>query len=174
MNTNSETTDPQNQNPFRQVDRRYITLSRLTGLIAATVFSGALLVGGSVYFLTQDLNWISWVVAGLAIASTLFLFTMAIIWPALSYRRLRWRLSETGLEIHRGVLWRHQISIPVARVQHADVAQGPLQRQFGLGTLIVHTAGTQNSSIELDGLKHEFAVQLRNEIVKQKEQADVV
>ena len=148
--------------------------SRLTGLIFVTILSAGLSVGVLIYFLTQPLSWISWLILGSALASILGMFILAIVWPAISYRCLRWRVGETGLEIHRGVLWRHQISVPVARVQHADVSQGPLQRQFELGTLIVHTAGTQNASVELDGLAHAFAVQLRDEIVKQKELVDVV
>ena len=159
---------------FRQVDRRYVTLNRITGGIFALLVSIAMAVAVIFYLLARQADWIGWTVAAFAVATALGLLILAIVWPAWSYSRLRWRIGEVGLEIHRGVLWRHQISIPVARVQHADVSQGPLQRQFGLGTLIVHTAGTQNSSVELDGLAHGLAVELRDQIVKQKEATDVV
>ena len=174
MNTASETNETNAEPLFRKVDRRYIILSRITGLIVAALMSTGLFIGTLIYWFVQEFNWISWTIGAAALTGIVFLFVLAIFWPNLDYNNLRWRLGDIGLEIHRGVLWRHQISVPVARVQHADVAQGPLQRHFGLGTLIVHTAGTQNSSVELDGLNHDLAVRLRDEIVKQKESVDVV
>ncbi len=89
------------------------------------------------------------------------------------YRTTRWRLNDSGLEIQRGVWWKHRIAIPTTRVQHVDVSQGPLQRVFRLGTLTVHTAGTKNASIELAGLEHEQAILLRDELIEQKGTADV-
>jgi len=168
---NAELNETSIETSFQHVDRRYVMLHRITGLIVAIVVSCGMFVGNLIYWVTQQFNWIA---AAAALTVVILLVLLAVIWPAFAYRRLRWRLGEMGLEIHRGVLWRHQISVPVARVQHADVAQGPLQRYFDLGTLIVHTAGTQNSSVELDGLTHELAVQLRDQIVKQKVAGDVV
>ena len=97
----------------------------------------------------------------------------AHFWPAIKYRNTSWRLSEVGVEIHRGVWWKHRIAIPVARLQHVDVSQGPVQRMFGLGTLTVHTAGTKNSSVVLDGLEHDTAMNLRDQLIAQKEALDV-
>ena len=174
MNITQETIETSSERDFRQVDRRYITLSRVTNVIFALIVSIGLAFATVAYWASMQWDWISWAIGIAAVFLTLLLWIVAIVWPALSYQRLSWRMGDFGLEIHRGVLWRHQISIPVARVQHADVSQGPLQRQFGLGTLIVHTAGTQNSSVELDGLAHELAVDLRDQIVKQKELVDVV
>jgi len=94
-------------------------------------------------------------------------------WPPIEHRHVRWRMNETGLEIHRGVLWRHRIAVPLARVQHVDVGQGPLQRLFDLGTLTLHTAGTQFASIELEGLQHSVALQLRDRLIEQKDSLDV-
>ena len=159
---------------FQNVDRRSVLLNRIMSFVFAVFVSFGLIIGTIVCFANVGFNWIGWTVAAGAMLLALTLFVMAIVWPALSYSRLRWRLGESGFEIHRGVLWQHQISVPVARVQHADVSQGPLQRQFELGTLIVHTAGTQNSSVELDGLPHSLAVSLRDQIVQQKESVDVV
>ena len=97
-----------------------------------------------------------------------YLFAMAWRWPSVSYQHTSWKLDEEGLEIHKGVFWKHQISVPLGRVQHADVSQGPIQRSFGLGTLVLHTAGTQNSSVVLSGLSQTTATELRDQIITQK------
>jgi membrane protein YdbS with pleckstrin-like domain len=77
-------------------------------------------------------------------------------------------LSPQGLEIRRGVWWRHQIVVSKSRIQHSDIEQGPLQRSHGIGTLVVHTAGTKNSSVQIDGLALETATQLRDALVSKR------
>ncbi len=160
--------------PFHPLDPRYIPAQRIGGLIFAAVVAFFGLIGFGIRFFFGDFDWlfISLTAGGLLI--TAGLFVLAVAWPPISYRYIRWRLSDTGFEIHRGVLWRHRITVPTARVQHADVSQGPLQRSFDLGTLTIHTAGTQNSSVELDGLQHGTALALRDEIIRQREATDVV
>jgi uncharacterized protein len=78
-----------------------------------------------------------------------------------AWRRTRFRLDAHGLEIHRGVFWRHEIRVPRSRVQHTDVACGPIDRQLGLATLKVFTAGTRMASVDLDGLPAARAAELR-------------
>ncbi len=159
---------------FQRMDPRQITLSRITGLIFAGVVSVGVMVGLVVafFFLGFDRLWI--LIASLGLVLVVFLFWISYVWPIWEFERTSWHCGENGLEIHRGVFWRHRISIPVARVQHADVSQGPLQRRFDLGRLTVHTAGTQNASIDLEGISHSTAIELRDKIVNQRKSVDVV
>ena len=82
-------------------------------------------------------------------------------WPAVTYRFASYRIDGDGLEILRGVYWRTITSIPRSRVQHTDVSQGPLERRYGLGTLVVYTAGTQHSQVKLPGLDFTVARRIR-------------
>ena len=86
--------------------------------------------------------------------------TIAYRFPAARYRHLRYLVASDGLRIQCGVLWRKTIWIPITRVQHTDVSQGPVQRQYDLATLTVHTAGTEGASIPLSGLEHGVATRL--------------
>ncbi len=95
-------------------------------------------------------------------------------WPPLSYRYTHWRLADVGFEIERGVFFQHRIAIPVARVQHVDVTQGPIQRMVDLSKITIHTAGTTNASIELNGLQHRIAMQLRDALIAKKEGGDAL
>ena len=97
-----------------------------------------------------------WLVATLAIA---WLFHA---WPAVHYRHVSYVLDAEGIEIRTGVWWRQVISVPRSRVQHIDVSQGPMERSYGLGRLVVYTAGTNHSRVELAGLSHAVALALRN------------
>jgi membrane protein YdbS with pleckstrin-like domain len=81
------------------------------------------------------------------------------------WRRTRWKLDEIGLHLRRGLLWHVEVLVPRSRVQHLDVERGPLERQFALATLVVHTAGTQTAALRLSGLEDRDAVALRNALI---------
>lgn len=84
--------------------------------------------------------------------------------PRRRYRRWGYREGEDEIEIRRGMLIRVRTIVPFGRVQHIDVAQGPIQRPFGLATLILHTAGTQGAAVPLPGLAHAEAEAMRDRI----------
>jgi membrane protein YdbS with pleckstrin-like domain len=54
--------------------------------------------------------------------------------------------------------------VPLRRIQHLDVSQDIIEREFDLGKLIVHTAGTRSSDVVLPGLDFEEAERLRDEL----------
>jgi uncharacterized protein len=87
-----------------------------------------------------------------------------LIVPVRRYRGWGYREGEDEIEIRRGRLIRVRTIVPFGRVQHIDVALGPIQRMFGLGTLILHTAGTQGASVPLPGLPVAEAEQMRDRI----------
>lgn len=91
--------------------------------------------------------------------------TWCYVWPAWRYRTTRYRVDAGGFTIRRGVCWRSVTSVPMNRIQHTDILQGPLQRRFELATLVVYTAGTQNASVSLSGLAHVDAVPLRDALL---------
>ena len=88
----------------------------------------------------------------------------AVVLPPLHWRHASWRVDERGVEIRTGVWWRSQVAVPRTRIQHLDVVQGPVQRRFGLATLVLHTAGTEDASVALAGLAHETALALRDDL----------
>jgi membrane protein YdbS with pleckstrin-like domain len=104
---------------------------------------------------------------GAAIAGFVFVVGMllAFWWPKQRYRYLRYGLDEFGLVLQSGVWWRKQITLPRVRIQHSDVAQGPLQRRYGVATLKLYTAGSRYTKVELEGVRHEEALALRDSLV---------
>lgn len=160
--------------PFYPLDPRKIALDRLTGLIFFIVVSLAGAIALLIGWLVSGATLLFWGGSGLWILISGLLLWLALDWPARDHRFSSWSLGPTGLEIHRGVFWRHRLSVPLARLQHADISQGPLQRRYGIAKLTVHTAGTANASVELDGIAHETAVWLRDRLISQRESGDVV
>ena len=84
--------------------------------------------------------------------------------PAFRYRFWRYALRTEELYLERGIFNRVRTIVPLRRIQHLDVSQDLLEREFDLGKLIVHTAGTRSSDVILPGLRMEQAEQLRDDV----------
>jgi len=61
-----------------------------------------------------------------------------------------------------GWLFHTDTVVPLVRVQHLDVVRGPLDKMFGTATLVLHTAGTHNSTVTVPGLAPERAEAMRD------------
>ena len=85
------------------------------------------------------------------------------------YRHTLWRRDADGFSLRKGRLWQSDIRVPVNRVQHLDLRRGPLERRYGLSTLVIHTAGTRDSAVHVGGLAHEDAERLRDLLARQVE-----
>lgn len=148
---------------LRQLDPNTIRVERTASWIFTSIVGVFLLIQ-----LIASLFGRPWQMAiGLAVAIGAggFLAWLSHRWPEISYRYRFYRVDPQGIEIRRGVIWRRAITVPKSRVQHTDVSQGPLQRQYGLGTLVIYTAGTEHAKIELSGLSHARAMRIRDHLL---------
>lgn len=84
--------------------------------------------------------------------------------PLRRYQARGYQMGTDRLRVVRGLLVRSDTVVPFGRVQHIDVHQGPIERGYGLATLVLHTAGTHNASVALPGLGHDYALAMREEI----------
>lgn len=170
MNEKVETAVTESDVPpdYQSLDPNHLKLDRLMGGIFAAIVSLIVVIGLAVGALVSDSLGFGFAVAiVLAVFAVVFLVWAGLIYPGLAYRHASWRLSDHGLDIRRGVWWRHRVVVPRSRIQHSDIEQGPLQRGFGIATLIIHTAGTKNSSVKLEGLAANTAETLRDTLVSE-------
>lgn len=78
------------------------------------------------------------------------------------YRYWKYALQAEELLLERGVFNRVRTIVPLKRIQHIDVSQDLFEREYDLGKLIVHTAGTRSSAVVVPGLHMDTAEQLRD------------
>jgi uncharacterized protein len=154
---------------YQCLDPRYVPLQREVGRIVTAAMSVALLAG--LFVLLTPRRW-PWCVA-LWFVGTMAIAWMSHVWPTIEYRHTSYRIDDDGIEIRSGVYWRRVMNVPRARVQHTDVAQGPLERRHGLGRLVIYTAGTEHSRVELPGLEHQAALAIRDRLLP-REASDAV
>ncbi|MEW4468675.1 PH domain-containing protein [Parasphingorhabdus sp. JC815] len=135
------------------------SLIRLNNGIIAVILVIAAMIAES--FIRGELPLAIGAITGPMAVFAVIIFTVL---PGRIYRRWGYDMGDEQLRILRGYLWRTDTIVPFNRIQHIDVAQGPMQRMFGLSTLIVHTAGTHNSIVALPGLAPQDAESMRDTI----------
>lgn len=157
----------------RRLDPRVVQLGRIVGWIVTASIALGLLLALTIVLLVADglPGWARALSVLLWVTITLVLAGSAHRWPEVEHRHTSYKVDERGIEIRRGVFWRRVIHVPRSRVQHTDVSQGPIERGFGLGTLVIYTAGTDHARVDLSGLEHATALQIRDYLLPDDEDA---
>ena len=144
---------------LRRLDPRWIAVQRIRNAIFLAVLMMPSFVAVIVLWIASRTLAAGLLLVPLWGAAIMVLAWQLYRWPAISYEHASYRVDGDGFEMLRGVYWRTLTNVPRSRVQHTDVSQGPLERRFGLGTLVIYTAGTLHSQVTLPGL--DFAVARR-------------
>lgn len=138
------------------VSPRYVSLLRIQGAIVSL----PLAIGAVVLESAMDRTPIGVFIVPVLIVAAYLIVRV----PRRRFFARGYRMGADRLRVVRGMWMRSDTVVPFGRVQHIDVTQGPLERVFGLSTLIVHTAGTHNASVALPGLAAEDAAAMREAI----------
>ena len=133
----------------------YVKVVRLTSLL----FAAPLVIGALILEATGVMP------RGVFLVPVLLLALWLVIRaPLRRYQARGYRLGEDRLRVVRGLVFNSDTVVPFGRVQHIDVHHGPLERAYGLGTLVLHTAGNHNASVALPGVAHDDALAMREAI----------
>lgn len=144
-----------------------VLVARLTAIIIASLtFSFNVVVLGLLGLLGVLPGRTALLSVIVAVVLWFFSALLSWYWPSVRHRHITYQIDKVGFNLRAGVFWRKLASIPRSRVQHTDVAQGPLQRRFDLATLVVHTAGTENASESVSGLSHAAALRIRDHLIE--------
>ncbi len=107
------------------------------------------------------LGWPAWPIV--AVTGALALWTLVLA-PRRRWAAWGWALGDRELHVAHGVWTKVHTVVPLTRVQHIDVAQGPVERANGVARLVLHTAGTAYAVVVLPGISRAMAEQLRDTI----------
>ena len=157
---------------FQKLPAEFVTFRRVFLFFLAIALSGGFMLIGLLLILLS--GWEPFVIYFSVAITFVVVFWSSfflLFWPTLDYRSRRYRFGRDGIEIQQGVYWKRIIFIPKSRIQHTDIVEGPLERQFKLSHLVIHTAGTISSTVKLAGLKVERAFEIRA-LLNDEDEAD--
>lgn len=140
---------------------------RYVWMIRSALFWSILLLIALAWGVIEIIPWAGQIPTRVLVALVVILMLGVLragVYPLMRYRFWRYELRSEDLRLVRGIWRRVDTIVPLRRIQHLDVTQDIIERNYELGSLVVHTAGTRSSSVTLPGLLHEEAARLRDEL----------
>src|SRR5688500_18689423 len=144
---------------MKKLEPGQLWVMRIHAAILATVLAVAAIIFETA--IVPEIAFPRGLVAGVVLLLILYLVLFS---PGRHYRAWLYAMDQEDLRLRRGVWIETHTIVPLDRVQHLALAQGPIERTFGVSRLIVHTAGTQFSRVVLPGLSRPDAERMRDEI----------
>lgn len=143
---------------YIKLDKKAITSWRIGRIIRLPIWlivCAAAFVGGM--FLP---------VAGLlvkipAVALAVYKIVGIIIYPQIEYRQWGYKISEDRVDIRHGIFFVTHSIIPVVRIQHITVSQGPVNRRLGLYEVEMSLA---SDNFEIPCLSKEIADEIADNL----------
>lgn len=149
---------------YNKLNRKAIGCMYVSTAIASAIFA-AIVIG--IYFLSRDevpLEYIG--LAKLIVTALVIVIVFNVIFsPIIRYRRYRYLIDNEKVEIITGLLFITREIVPIERLHKITIEKGPIDRMFGLGKVIVTTAGGIATIRFLEEIKaEEIAEHLKNKI----------
>ena len=141
------------------LDKGQLWVMRLQGLLAAAVLLAAGAVGETVLGDRLGLPR-----GSIVLPLLVPILYLALLAPGRRFRAWGYGIDAGELQVRHGVWTQVHSVVPLDRIQHIDISQGPIERAFRVCRLIVHTAGTLHSQVTLPGLSREVAEAMRDSI----------
>jgi membrane protein YdbS with pleckstrin-like domain len=133
--------------PANSLNDRALTAWRISAGINILVF---LVVVFAVIIVSYIFDFPKWI--GLSLLALLILLAIfnVVVYPRLQWRKWKYEVHESEIDIQHGVFIVRRTLIPMVRVQHVDTQQGPLLRKFNLSSVTISTAATIHEIPALD------------------------
>jgi membrane protein YdbS with pleckstrin-like domain len=111
---------------------------------------------------------IKWLIA-LVAAVFLIVISVTVAAIEIGFKNKAWAFREKDIQFKKGWLFQTTYIIPFNKVQHCELVSGPIGRKFGLASIRINTASSNNIDISIKGLKQETAEQLKAFIMEKME-----
>jgi membrane protein YdbS with pleckstrin-like domain len=89
-----------------------------------------------------------------------------LLFQTKSFAQKAYALREKDIIYKSGWIVQRIRTCPFNRVQHSSVSTGFFERRYGLATLILYTAGTNDADIKISGLKEADAYAIKEWITQ--------
>ncbi|MEO4054917.1 PH domain-containing protein [Solibacillus sp. CAU 1738] len=127
------------EEPKYQIPEKGKTVWRLYGIIETII---AIIFAGIISFLTFKFNFPPFVYY-IATAVVVLVGILTIwLFPNIRWKIWRYEVREQEIEIQSGLFIVKRTLIPMVRVQHVDMGQGPILKKYDLANISISSAAT--------------------------------
>lgn len=142
---------------YKKLDRKAISswrLKRLLSLVVILLICGGASLAAGVVPAMGAYRFVVWGVLGTFV---LYKLMGLILYPLIEYKQWRYAISEDKVDIRHGIFFVTNTVIPIIRIQHITIDQGPINRRFGLYNVEISLA---SDSFEIECLSHQVASEI--------------
>ena len=147
---------------FNPLEKKYLKSTKVTFLISAFIITA---IGIIAFYLIDKIQ-----IPVIIYTSTgLFILLSIIGWISvkLSFNLSGYALREKDILFKHGWLIQKIRIVPLKRIQHVSIQSGPIDRNFGLASISIFTAGSNEADFTIKGITNQTALQLKELISKQ-------
>ena len=147
--------------PLTPIEKTYLTVIRIEWAVSSAVL---LLIAVVLIFSIRSLQQPGWIVA---IATTWIAITIGYAFvQTKSVARKAYALRDKDVIFRSGWIIQKISTCPFNRIQHSAVSTGLFERKYGLATLNLYTAGTDDADLQIPGLKEADAYTMKEWITQ--------
>lgn len=103
----------------------------------------------------------------------LFLLLNTLVYPSFEYKQWKYAITKDKVEFSEGIFFIKTVIIPIVRIQHIQVNQGPINRWLGLASIVISTAGGIHKIPNIELAKAEEISELLKNKVKERVEENV-
>lgn len=157
---------------YNKLDKRILVSWRIVRLIIILII-GTILAAATVILYRQwffePYIFYAYILDGIILA---YMLIALFLFPAIEYRQWGYIISDDRIEIKHGIFFVRNIVIPIVRIQHITISQGPINRKLGISIINIHTASGQfgiegisieDASLIAEGLKSKLYTRLESQ-----------
>lgn len=146
---------------LKPIESTYLAVLRIELAISASI---SLFIAIILVFSVPSLQQLRWIV--LIAAGWLLLVAAYAVFQTKSFVLKAYALREKDIIYRSGWIIQRTRTCPFNRIQHSSVSTGFFERKYGLATLVLYTAGTDEADIRVPGLKEADAYAIKEWITQ--------
>ena len=142
---------------FKPLEKDYLKVSRIAFLISTLI---VLAIGGVLFYFINEIQ--TPVIISTSAAVFLLLTIFGWVATTLAFNYGGYALRERDILFRQGWLVRKVRIVPLKRIQHVSLQSGPIERKFGLASISIFTAGSEEADFTIKGITKEIAQQIKD------------
>ncbi len=140
---------------LNKLDKRIKTVWLMIGAIISLISTAGFI---GILFLETEARLPIAITGGISLAIVYF---FSLVFPLIAYNYRTYGYDDKRIVINHGVIFRHNIVVPVCQIQDLHITKGPLMMLCGLSSIIISTAG---STHVISGIDSGVANDMLNEL----------
>lgn len=143
---------------WNRLDENSIPARREEGIFTLAIY---LVINVIIYFILSFFDWPIWIVWIPVAFMVLSIPYEVFLAPKWKYETTRYQINETNIQIIEGKIINSKVLIPMRKVQHIELEQGPIVKRYQLMSIIISTAaGTHNISCIDESIAEQICVEI--------------